>query len=188
MSGVMAAMKAATAGLHAEVEGLVPLARRPLTRSDYVEHLVRLAGFHLPLEAALLDGFDWAGLGLIDVDRRRRSGALLADLAALGVSPDAPPRCPPAAPGDLGRALGALYVLEGSTLGGLVIARELSGRFDPPVPLGYLSADGPHVGARWKAFGAFAEGLAGERSIADGAVAGAVDTFARLAAWLARPS
>ncbi|MBS0360085.1 MAG: biliverdin-producing heme oxygenase, partial [Proteobacteria bacterium] len=91
----------------------------PAGRRDVVARFHRL---HADVEAAAgpwvsdLDGLDY--------EARRRTGVLDRDLADLGVRPSArdSDRAPKAA--CIGEALGLVYVLEGSTLGGQVIRRE----------------------------------------------------------------
>ena len=88
---------------------------------EYAAFLRVQARAMVPLEAALED----AGVARMGVDwgERRRAGALLEDLEGLG-SP-----VPPAVPAPIGpvgpaAALGVLYVLEGSRMGGAMLARE----------------------------------------------------------------
>ena len=62
------------------------------------------------------------------LEPRRRLHLLTADLAALGLSADARdalPLCPLTPLADDMEALGSMYVLEGSTLGGRVIQRNI---------------------------------------------------------------
>ena len=70
-----------------------------------------------------------------------------------------------------------MYVMEGSTLGGQVIARRLA------LPLRSLVPYGSRTGAMWRAFGAAARASLGpaERGLA---LEGARETFAVLQAWL----
>jgi len=115
-----------------------------------------------------------------------RSRAPLArkDLQALGAQrldgtaamPDLP---------DLAAALGSLYVIEGSALGGQVIARGLASRhaIGPETGGAYFWGWGAETGARWREFRALLES-----ELADDAAAGAracdaaVQTFEALTA------
>ena len=131
---ILEQLKIATRPYHEAME------RDPLSRSllspaishdDYVHILQVYLGFYAPLEQALFSLPDWAKLGF-DIERRRKAGLLLHDLRALGASTiDANDvlHCsalPPVV--DLGVALGCMYVLEGATLGGQLIARHLGRR------------------------------------------------------------
>ncbi len=114
-----AQLRAATSGLHEAVER--GFAHLDLAEpADYARFLALQAAAILPLEAAL----DQAGIaGLLpDWAARRRADALLGDLATLG-DPKRPLLTFAARPG--GEAMGVAYVLEGSRLGGAILARRL---------------------------------------------------------------
>jgi heme oxygenase (biliverdin-IX-beta and delta-forming) len=121
---------------------------------------------------------------------RSRLPHLRRDLLALGLAAaevEALPRCEAAA--GLARTpastLGALYVVEGSTLGGQVIARALAGR--PWVPAGgliYFSPYGAETGRMWRTVQA-ALNAAPAREQAQ-VVAGALEAFDVLHAWMAQ--
>lgn len=105
---------------HGIVDGL--FSKFDLTqRNGYRLFLTAQAAAFLPAEAQL----EAAGVGRIvpDWPERRRGPLLLADLADLGARPDAPVAAPPL-PSDAA-VLGALYVLEGSRLGGQLLRRNL---------------------------------------------------------------
>lgn len=120
-------LRAATAAAHGRVDAIFScfdLGRR----EHYALFLQAQAAALLPLEQALEAGA--APRLPVDWSTRRRGPALLADLRALGV-PE--PVCDELAPieGDAA-ALGTLYVLEGSRLGGALLSRS--------VPVGFASA------------------------------------------------
>ncbi|MBB5710161.1 biliverdin-producing heme oxygenase [Sphingomonas xinjiangensis] len=108
-------------------------------RNEYAAFLRAHAEVLLPLEAAL----DAAGAEQVTPDwpMRKRGGLIGEDLAFLR---DAGRHAPPAAPeawrlDTLEAAAGALYVLEGSRLGGKFLARQLPLSF----PRAYLAPDQP---------------------------------------------
>jgi heme oxygenase len=88
---------------------------------------------------AALDGID----GLPPL--RPRTALLHDDLAALGL--DLPPLLPFPRPDDIAAAFGAAYVIEGSRLGGGMLARRVAA----DLPHAYLSAI--HDPGEWRAFG-----------------------------------
>lgn len=112
-------LRAATASAHERVDrafGAFDLS----DRDDYRAFLIAQAGPLLSAEAAV-DAIDPSAL-LPDWPERRRSDLIRADLADFGT--------PPAPTGafDLqcdAAALGAIYVLEGSRLGGAMLARNV---------------------------------------------------------------
>jgi heme oxygenase len=99
--------------------------------ADYRRFLRAHARAFLPVEAAL----EAAGIGRLvdDWPQRRRSALIVADLTALGEP--VPATTPMTITGDAA-AWGALYVLEGSRLGGAMLAR----RIGDGLPRGYLGA------------------------------------------------
>lgn len=159
-------------------------------------------GLSLDRYRAVLEGFytflrPWerrveAALGDPDFTRPRRRAHLLADdLAALGAAPGrvaALPDCPLLPPvDDPARALGSLYVLEGSTLGGQVVSRHLESILGLTDGRGYsfFRGHGAETGAMWRRFG---ERLAAFSAPGrdDGVVEGARSTFEALERWLCR--
>jgi len=118
-------LRAATSDAHARVDAA--FSRLDLAcPADYRRFLAAQAGALLPLEAAL----DRAGAEAVlpDWPARRRSAALLEDLRRLGQPPGRP--LPVIGDGP-GWVLGALYVLEGSRLGGQVLRRRVLAGPDP---------------------------------------------------------
>lgn len=116
-----AALRAATAAEHERVDAL--FSTFDLTRGDgYARFLLAQAAAFLPAEAAL----DRAGVAKLveDWPRRRRSDLLKADLADLAAP--LPELFPAPDFNDSASVMGAMYVLEGSRLGGAVLKRELS--------------------------------------------------------------
>jgi len=100
-----------------------------------------------------------------------RAALLRADLEALGLS--IPQILAVADPQSEAAAFGALYVIEGSRLGGAMLAKQVA----PPLPRAYLSAI--HQPGGWRAFGDRLDRaeLQGGPGWLDGAVAAAAATF-----------
>ncbi|MBY0254738.1 MAG: biliverdin-producing heme oxygenase, partial [Methylobacterium organophilum] len=141
--GLHARLRAATDPAHRALEVSLDWQARVATLDGYRDLLGRLYGFHAVWEAAI-------GSGLADepfLAPRRRLALLAADLDHLGLRPDAVAALPrPAAPALHGpaAATGALYVLEGSTLGGQLIGRHIAGLHGfSGAGLAYYRAHGP---------------------------------------------
>nr|WP_294546823.1 biliverdin-producing heme oxygenase [uncultured Rhodopila sp.] len=139
--------------------------------------LTRLYGFHLPFETA-------AGIG------PERSLWLADDMRALGLTEQAIaalPLCPSLPRLDTPyRRLGALYVVEGSTLGGRELSKRLDHLFGRDDRAGrcFFSGRDADTGKAWRAF-ADALDAAGEDGAARaGMIAAAVETFASFENWL----
>ncbi len=171
-----------TRDLHERVEHRLPLLDADLTLERYRATLLALHALHAPLERRLaaVPGLDRGGL---DLAGRRRAGRLAADLRTLGTPPsllDAEsPHVPDVA--DVPLALGALYVLEGSTLGGQLLARHVT-RVLPVTPgdgCTFLASHGTPVGAAWRRFRRALRARAdrSDRAFADRIVDGARRTF-----------
>jgi heme oxygenase len=119
-------LRAATRAAHASIQSVPALQRLlapDLTRREYVRVLLRLHAFRAALEPQLA----------LHLPSRSKAGFLL-DAAALSALEDdltwfgEAPLSPPClwAPECATSALGSLYVIEGSNLGGRVIGRHVS--------------------------------------------------------------
>lgn len=181
-----ARLKAASAGAHRQLERDLDLLRAPLSQTRFTAQLRGFWGFHAAWEPVMRGRDELTDL----MTGRYRLGALATDLRALGMSDDeieALPLCEAAA--SLARstsdALGLLYVMEGSTLGGRMIAQAL--RDAPWLPAGglsYFNPYGPRTAARWRAVKAALAAAASPD--ADPVIeAAALMTFAVLGEWLA---
>ena len=121
-----------------------------LTLARYVEALTVFYGFYSDYESLTLRRC--AGLGL-DLQVRRKLPSLERDFAALGTSlPSRQSVGLGVAIADQDQALGMLYVMEGSTLGGQVIARCLSQSLGLTESHGvaYFHSYGSAVVPRWQ--------------------------------------
>ncbi len=181
----LAHLRAATRPAHDRLEGALGLLDDRLDLDAYTRVLGRIYGFWREWEphvAALLRDETF-------LDPRRRLHLLAADLAAVGCSAQAVaalPRCPPSALGDAVEAFGSLYVIEGSTLGGRVIERNVARclGLDAGAGCSYFAGYRAETGAMWRAFLLRLDATPPDdaKRIAVGACA----TFERLGWWLAR--
>ena len=112
---------------HDAIERAVDLYGRCATLEGYTDLLVRLRGFHAVFETSASPLIADPSL----FDPRRKLQLLDADLDYLGVASPLPEETTPVLEPWISTAeaaMGSLYVLEGSTLGGRVIARFLAER------------------------------------------------------------
>lgn len=129
-TNVRSALREATREVHERLHqhpNFAALLDGTLTVTSYRRLLARLYGFHRPYEDVLLSlpSQWWHGL---NPEPRRRAYRLAEDLAALGLTSSelsALPFVPPPAIECCEELLGCLYVREGATLGGRVLARRL---------------------------------------------------------------
>ena len=179
-----ARLRAATAPAHRALEDDLDWRTRVATLSGYRDLLARLYGFHAVWESAI-------GAGLADeafLAPRRRLIRLAEDLGHLGLSPGTVAALPKPAPpvlADPAAATGALYVLEGSTLGGQLIGRHIAGLYGfSGDGLTYYRAHGDAAGAMWSAFRRRLERFADD-PVAEASLTGtAVATFTAMRQWL----
>ena len=187
---VLRRLRTETAAEHQAVEDTLDLLSPALTRDRLVDVLTRMHGFWLAAEASLdawaaTDPADAAG---VDWPRRRRAALFAADLAALG-APDATARPELPALEDTDAALGRMYVLEGSSLGGVFIDRHLA-TLPQLAAVGRLSAFSPYgerTGAMWHAFRTATRARIAGGGNADRLVTAARETFGALAGWCGAP-
>lgn len=179
-------LREGTADAHRHIErarGFAEVMDGTLTLDGYRDLLIRLHGLYVPMERAIEElvaahgprhgyGYD------------RKVGALVADLAALGLA--APPAREAVLPGG-GSALAAavLYVVEGATLGGRVISSRVHALLGEPGQRATRLFDpyGAACGPRWLATRRFLDALAARDRLDAGAV---IDHARAVFAWFER--
>ena len=183
----------ATRVRHERLEARIDLVGRLTDVAAYRQQLAAMYGFYEPFEARLA-ALDWRDCA-IDFGARRKSAALRADLAFLGydgpalghlerIADSALP-----APASAPAAIGCLYVLEGATLGGTIIARHVR-RTLPPLAHGALAfydGYGGRTGLMWRSFReALASLCDDDEPAGEEAALAACATFDGLERWLER--
>lgn len=182
--GIMRALREHTAALHRSAEAAVALDRIE-DRASYAALLARMYGFYAPFAAAIAQVP--ALPAVLEWNRRGNLALLAADLAHLGVSPQALDHLQLAVPRSHAEAVGGLYVVEGATLGGRVICRMLAARAAlADVPRAFFAGYGADTGPRWRAFGDAAEALVVTPAEREQAQAYAAYLFAAFRDWMAR--
>jgi len=153
---VLQALRTETADLHIALEKRLPFFSDSLTIPAFLHLMQAYHGFYAPLEAALRESPERpAGF---DLQPLYKTATLVADLRALGLSDTAIaglPQCRELPVIDSPAAcLGILYVLEGATLGGQVLRREIHARLglDADNGAAFLDVYGADTGRRWRAF------------------------------------
>ena len=139
MPDLIESLRAATRQQHAELDQSVAA----LTDVDRYRDFLRGSWAALsPLERAL---GPW-------LETTPRGPLIQADLHDLNsdVGPAIADHSPPI--DSTARAWGARYVIEGSALGGVVLARGVQQVVGDGAPVRYLTVHGAELGARWRAF------------------------------------
>lgn len=149
---IMARLREGTAAEHQALEGTLPLMSPELTVEGYVECLREFEAFVRAWEAAGARACpaEYAAM----FRGRMRTPLLERDLAFFGAkkmedTPELPELATDA------QFWGAMYVMEGSTLGGRFIAKHLEETFGFAEGRGYsyFSGHGADTGRMWKEFG-----------------------------------
>lgn len=161
---ILAKLKEATRDQHDALENVVDVMSRTFTIEDYRTLLLKFYRFYAAVEPLLpVDDLKAEGF---DVDARRKLPKLESDLEHIGVLEDAKNAAAWTDVPDLSttaKAFGAIYVMEGATLGGQVITRHLKEHLEltPEAGGAFFNSYGKEVGPMWKEFGvaitAFAE-------------------------------
>lgn len=165
---------------------LKPLAEGTIGLREYRDLLARLYGFHQAVDAAFARQADIAPF---NVAARRKAPLLREDLLALGL--DAAgignlPLCRDLPPLDSAAALcGCAYVVEGSTLGGRVLAQAVAPLLGQGIEgRRFLLGYGEQHGAMWRTFTRTLEAVPQRERVA--MTAAAVATFAVYESWISR--
>jgi heme oxygenase len=147
----LAQLRQATAGRHATIESLLRL-RQAFGLAHYARVLRGFGAFLGAWEPAMAHALParlhpWFTSG-------RRLVLLQQDLAALGLAQPAPAHGAVPALSGLPEALGSLYVLEGSALGGRFIAAHVRRHLalTPTHGAAYFHGCGAGTAARWREF------------------------------------
>lgn len=191
---LLIALRQETCQQHAALERHVLLSRLlsdDLAPEAYRDLLERMWGFYAPMEQRLAES-PIAEEEAFAFARRRKAHLLVRDLEALGRAGEAAglPVCArlPVVP-TLSRALGCLYVLEGATLGGAFIARQLARSLGlgPGNGGAFYHGYGQQTGLMWNGFRRALAACAETGSIDQTPlVQAAAETFAALDHWLSQ--
>jgi heme oxygenase len=189
-ANIMARLKNETTSAHKQLEK-VPCVQR-LFASDYqlIEYsglLSRFYGYFAAIEPLLFVGLPTEYSACLQY--RTKTGLLKQDLAVLDIDASKLPLCTQLPElGAFSQKMGAFYVLEGSTLGGQVISRHLSGQLGDDIAqaLHFYQSYGKNVHAEWQGFAMLMSRCFEnpEDRAADEVVATANQTFASLQQWL----
>lgn len=174
-------IRAATCAQHQDLEDRLDIFGRIATLQGRRDLVVGFHRLHHGLETAVEPWI--ADLPGLEFEARRRTNRLVADLASLGVV-ETKTGVPPPTLGSVGAALGAMYVLEGSALGGRVIQKRASTGDADLTGLSFLDPYGAALGERWRSFLGILERETATPQARQDAMAGATAGFRYAAACL----
>ena len=157
--------------------------------ADYAQLLIHLRGFYGAVEAALFERLPVEAAPALA--HRRKTPLLDRDIKALAGGGAVPHRLAgfDASDWTSARRMGGVYVLEGATLGGQLIRKQLRRRFGSEIEgaLAFYGCDDNRVAAEWGAFRALMGRLFdGKPDEIEDVVSGALAVFACLERWAER--
>lgn len=146
-----AELKSHTQAAHLQLEdAVIPYIKKIGSKADYVHLLKIFYGFYAPLEEKLSDCL--SSEIMPDLSRRRKAASILHDIKLAGGSDGNFFRCsvlPKVSTPS--QAMGAAYVLEGSTLGGRAIAGMI-GKILPDATFHFFQHYGEETKRMWESF------------------------------------
>ena len=171
-------LKAATQPYHDQTEALSGPGAE-FTLDDYRTFLRTAWLFHSRLESGLTDFLSPALKDDLRWPDRLKTPRIARDLQELGVDPAASLAPLPFPINTTPQALGALYVAEGSTLGGMMMKKtwEADPLIGPHASFQFLGCYGPQTGSYWKSFIAVLESTIAEPADEAETIAFAQSTF-----------
>jgi heme oxygenase len=180
-------LKQSTATAHRRLEASLDWMSPDFSRDDYRRLMRRLLGFLRPWESMVARFLPDGASAMFD--ERRKTPLLERDVAALDDPSSTPIEF--AAPEQLpyvdspAAAWGSWYVVEGSTLGGQLLARHFHARWNLSEAAGltYFTGYGSQTGARWAEFRRAAEASVDAVDY-DAAAVAAGETFEKFGTWL----
>lgn len=185
---IMTRLRVETRREHDSIEKSQLMARLFLhdyTLAEYRDLLARLYGFYRAIEPMIFTGNKFSD--------RTKTVLLVRDLEALGLNGTEIRNLPVTTSlpslNSFSRRMGALYVLEGSTLGAQLISRQLLKHFRDTIAdaIHFYTCYGDRVGAMWHEFRQFMSSNFDGSSSTQEVIAAARNTFSSIQLWLERP-
>jgi heme oxygenase len=183
---LMAKLKESIQPYHKRLESKVDWFKPGFSQADYLELLQRFWTYYSPLEQKLSQ-IPELKLWLPDFGQRAKLPLLAQDLQNLGLTADTLSQMPLCAElpqlNEPEAALGCLYVIEGSTLGGQVISSHLKQTFAIGKTNGaaFFTGYGDATGTMWQTF---KEAINQAEVNQETVITAACETFTTLERWL----
>jgi len=147
-------LKESTQPSHQALEKkMVSMIKNIRTREDYVKFLKLMYGYYAALEKRVQEY-----VSDVEIGKRRKAEQLLQDISYFEAATTVNDSCNELPPiRSNAEALGAMYVMEGSTMGGSTIARMIKGQagIDGPSGFSFFNGYGEETGKMWEEFKVF---------------------------------
>jgi heme oxygenase len=183
---IFQSLKEKTKSYHDTIEKnpyAVALFRQRFDNAALMPYLIKFWGFHLPIEERLGAFIEWETHNF-DFSKRRKLSLLKKDLLSLGLSLEQIENIPLCTDlpelNSFAHALGAMYVLEGSTLGGRVILQHMQKTIERGCA--YFDSYGEETPSMWKEFCNLLGSYSSNQE--DEILSAAVQTYEKLNAWM----
>jgi heme oxygenase (biliverdin-IX-beta and delta-forming) len=149
-------LKTMTQQLHDRIEATSlagSLASGHISAKQYLAYLQMLLVVHETIEEKAGQFDHWKTYG-VDLDEHKRAHLLHRDIKLLDTSPQHTSQTPiPDIQWDFPEIVGALYVLEGSTMGGQILSQNIAHlALSQKVPNHYFRAYGSKTMQRWQSY------------------------------------
>jgi heme oxygenase len=181
---ILQRLRSETASHHAAIESQMPLLDPEMSLETYIRMLQSFWGYYSPLEERLRSQ---SFAGRYVWSDRKKTPRLMVDLLALGASTTEIARCEHLPCLDsIAEVLGCLYVIEGASLGGQIIAKHLNANLGltPETGASFFGGYGVNTGPYWLAFRTLLTEVATSVDQDDQIVISANATFQTLCDWL----
>jgi heme oxygenase len=183
-------LKAETSPYHERLERRLSLTESVRSKNEYIHLLKYFYGFYSPFETEIARFEKELGEGGFELNPRFKSGLIVEDLLALGCKANDISNLPHCSYlpslSVSAQALGCLYVVEGSTLGGQFIARHFRNTLEMNQESGcrFFTGYGAETGKMWQAFVLFLNSQGETMQNQTEVVRSACSTFECLENWL----
>lgn len=182
----IAELRTATMSAHQSLDKmLIPHIKGMQTPQQYADLLRCFYGYFTPVEEKLAAYLSDERVPAFT--ERRKANVISNELHEMGEAPAEEKATETPNIDSISKAFGAMYVLEGSTLGGKIIAKIIGSNLDKdPSTLRFFNYYGDNTDAMWQSFSdalnGYAETLdeAGKQEM----VQAAIDTFHQFRSWI----
>lgn len=178
---ILEKLRAATGELHKTLDtSLYPLIQNMKTPEEYAKLLNTFYAYFKPVEDKVYNFISDEQLD--DHNERRNTGYILHDLEQLDFKNNIPLATNTPVIDNAAAAFGALYVMEGSTLGGKIIAKTIGGNLNLQngSALNFFSGYKDQTGPKWLKFIEALNSFAASNNNDDVIIEAAKDTFKKL--------
>ena len=178
-------LRLATRPLHDELDqAMMPRIMQMQSINDYIDLLIAFYGFFKPVYDQIDSHLNQRYLP--DYNSRRKPAGILHNLQALGYKTTVE-KISGNLPGITcnAEAFGALYVMEGSTLGGLMITKMIAGKLHlTDEQLSFFAGYGKKTKERWHQFTGALDNVPVSENDEQKMIQAAAETFSLFKSWL----